>query len=167
MAHFAQLDDNNIVTQVLVVANQELLDETGVESEEKGISFCRDLFGPDTRWVQTSYSGSIRKQFAAVGFRYDATADVFISPCLVKGMVLNPVTFDWEYPYPAPTDGFLYRWDEESESWQRIPKPFPSWVLDSNGSFYTPPVPQPTDGQFYTWDEATLSWQPDPDEPSA
>jgi hypothetical protein len=77
MAHFAQLDDNNIVTQVIVVNNAELLDN-GVESEAKGISFCQSLLGG--RWIQTSYSGSIRRQFAGIGFSYDPQADVFVPP---------------------------------------------------------------------------------------
>ncbi len=64
MAHFAQLDDNNIATQVIVVANAELLLD-GVESEVKGISFCKSLFGEDTKWKQTSYNGNIRKNYYA------------------------------------------------------------------------------------------------------
>ena len=64
MAHFAQLDETNIVTQVIVVHNNELLDN-GVESEAKGVAFCQSLFGGT--WVQTSYNGNIRKNFAGIG----------------------------------------------------------------------------------------------------
>ena len=77
MAHFAQLDDNNVVIQVIVVHNNELIDETGAESEEQGIEFCKSLFGEDTRWVQTSYSGNFRGIYAGVGYIYDVNANVF------------------------------------------------------------------------------------------
>ena len=77
MAHFAQLDETNIVTQVIVVNNDELLDN-GVESEAKGIAFCQSLLGGT--WVQTSYNGNIRKNYAGIGYSYDATRDAFIAP---------------------------------------------------------------------------------------
>jgi hypothetical protein len=76
MAHFAQLE-NNIVTQVIVVNNNELLDN-GVESEAKGIAFCQSLFGGT--WIQTSYNGNIRKNYAGIGYTYDPTRDAFIAP---------------------------------------------------------------------------------------
>lgn len=79
MAHFAQLDENNVVTQVIVVSNDELMDN-GVESEAKGIAFCQSLFGADTRWVQTSYNAKFRGVYAGIGFTYDAGKDVFVAP---------------------------------------------------------------------------------------
>jgi hypothetical protein len=77
MAHFAQINENNIVTQVIVVHNNELLDN-GVESEAKGIQFCQSLFGGN--WIQTSYNGNIRKNYAGIGYVYDAQKDAFIPP---------------------------------------------------------------------------------------
>jgi hypothetical protein len=77
MAHFAQLDESNIVTQVIVVHNNELLDN-GVESEAKGAAFCQSLLGGN--WIQTSYNGNIRKNYAGIGFTYDQTRDAFIPP---------------------------------------------------------------------------------------
>jgi hypothetical protein len=77
MAHFAELDDNNIVKQVVVVHNNELLDESGNESEQKGIDFCNNLFGG--QWIQTSYNGSIRKNFAGQGCIYDSIRDAFLT----------------------------------------------------------------------------------------
>jgi len=77
MAHFAKLNENNIVTQVIVISNNELLDN-GTESESKGIAFCQSLF--DGNWKQTSYNDNIRKNYAGVGFTYDATRDAFIAP---------------------------------------------------------------------------------------
>jgi hypothetical protein len=77
MAHFAELDDNNIVQRVIVVHNNELLDN-GTESEAKGIAFCKSLFGGN--WIQTSYNATFRKNYAAAGFIYDAIKDAFIPP---------------------------------------------------------------------------------------
>jgi hypothetical protein len=79
MAHFAQLDENNVVTQVIVVSNDELMDN-GMESEAKGIAFCQSLFGADTRWVQTSYNDKLRGVYAGIGYTYDADKDVFVAP---------------------------------------------------------------------------------------
>lgn len=79
MAHFAKLDANNVVEQVIVIHNNELMDD-GVESEEKGIDFCKSLFGIDTKWVQTSYNNSFRGTYAGIGYIYDADNDIFIAP---------------------------------------------------------------------------------------
>ncbi len=79
MAHFAELDENNIVLRVVVVSNEMLL-EDGQESEAKGIAFCKQLFGEDTIWMQTSYNGSKRKNYAGIGFVYDQPRDAFIAP---------------------------------------------------------------------------------------
>lgn len=78
MAHFAQIDENNIVIQVIVVANEDILDADGQESEEVGIAFCKSLLGEHTRWVQTSYNNNFRGMFAGVGAYYDALLDVFV-----------------------------------------------------------------------------------------
>jgi len=80
MAHFAQLDENNIVTRVIVVGNPDCLDENGNESEEVGIAFCRSITSPDSKWVQTSYNGTIRGKCAGINDTYDEQTDVFISP---------------------------------------------------------------------------------------
>ena len=78
MAHFAQLDDNNVVITVTVINNEVLLDENGVEQESIGAEFCAELFGG--RWIQTSYNGKFRKRYAGRGFIYDETKDEFIDP---------------------------------------------------------------------------------------
>jgi hypothetical protein len=159
MAHFAQLDTSGKVLQVITVANAEILDSSGSESEEKGISFCKDLFGEDTDWVQTSYTGSFRKQFASVGFTYNKDNDLFIRPCPLKGLRLNPETFDWEYPSEPPLDGYLYSWDQDQEDWARVEKPFPSWVADYTLGQYVAPVERPLAPGAYYWNEETLSWE--------
>ena len=81
MAHFAQLDENNIVLQVIVVHNNELLDN-GVESEAKGIAFCQSLFGANTIWKQTSYNANFRGTYAGIGYTYDPINDVFVKPVI-------------------------------------------------------------------------------------
>jgi hypothetical protein len=120
MAHFAQLDTNNVVTQVIVVHNNELLDANGVESEAKGASFCQSLFGADTIWVQTSYNANFRKNYAGIGYSYDPARDAFIPPKPYPSWVLNEDTCQWQAPFPYPTDGGSYYWDEATQSWVSV-----------------------------------------------
>jgi hypothetical protein len=117
MAHFAQLDQNNIVTQVIVVDNKELLDN-GVESETKGVEFCNNLLGGT--WIQTSYNGTIRKNYAGIGFVYDTTRNAFISPKPFESWLLNESTCKWESPIPMPTEG-IWQWDETTKCWIELP----------------------------------------------
>ena len=114
MAHFAQLDESNIVTQVIVVANEELM-ENGAESETKGIAFCQSLFGGE--WKQTSYNGNFRKNYAGIGFTYDAQRDAFIPQKPYPSWILNESTCLWDAPTPMPTDDKRYSWDEATTSW--------------------------------------------------
>ena len=118
MAHFAQLDENNRVVQVVVISNDDCRNATGEESEEVGTAFCRSLFGEDTRWKQTSYSGSLRRRFAGVGFTYDEIRDVFIAPQPFSSWVFNSETTDWDPPVPRPEEG-VWVWDEAAHRWQR------------------------------------------------
>jgi hypothetical protein len=117
MAHFAQLDQSNIVTQVIVVANAELLLD-GVENETKGVIFCKSLFGEDTKWVQTSYNGNIRKNYAGIGFIYDPIADHFFAPQPYPSWTLNDDAI-WEAPVARPDDGF-YTWNEDTQEWDLV-----------------------------------------------
>jgi hypothetical protein len=80
MAHFARIADNGNVQSVIVVNNEVLKDENGIEQEKIGIAFCQSLYGEDTKWVQTSYNGNFRGRFAGTGMTYDAKADEFIAP---------------------------------------------------------------------------------------
>jgi hypothetical protein len=115
MAHFAEIGLDNSVLRVIVVNNAELLDGDGVEQESLGADFCRDLFGGT--WVQTSYNGNIRKNFAGQGFTYDSTRDAFIPPKPFTSWTLDEATCRWEAPIPYPDDGQMYLWDEASETW--------------------------------------------------
>lgn len=114
MAHFAELDADNKVVRVVVVNNKELIDD-GVESESKGIAFLLSIFG-HKRWVQTSYSGSIRKNFAGVGMTYDSDRDAFIPPRPFASWTLDEATCRWVAPSPMPSGG-LWRWDESAVAW--------------------------------------------------
>ena len=116
MAHFAELDENNVVKQVIVVHNNELLVD-GVESEAKGIEFCQSLFGGT--WIQTSYNGNIRRNYAAIGMTYDEVRDAFISPKFFPSWVLNEETLEWEAPVPRPTSG-SWEWEEETQEWVEV-----------------------------------------------
>ena len=131
MAHFAQLDADNIVTKVIVVDNKEIADPfTGQEDEILGIAFCKKLLGG--KWVQTSYNGSIRKRYAGIGYSYNASLDAFVAPKPFASWVLNNETADWESPVgPAPalteaetTALSRYEWDEENAQWKLVtPEP--------------------------------------------
>ena len=126
MAHFAQLDENNVVTQVIVVSNEDTSDSNGVEVEEIGVAFCKKLLGADTNWKQTSYNNTFRVRYAGIGYTYNAELDAFIAPKSFESWVLNTETADWESPVgPAPTlteaeteARSFYRWDEEAGAWE-------------------------------------------------
>ena len=132
MAHFAQLDENNVVLQVIVVNNSELLDENGQESEERGVAFCKSLFGVNTLWVQTSYNGTFRGSFAGQGFVHVPESDVFIEPSPGASWTLQKTPAKWVPPVPYPEDAIFhlnwalplnYSWDEDNQSWVALPPP--------------------------------------------
>jgi hypothetical protein len=112
MAHFAKIE-NSVVTQVIVVNNNELLVD-GIEVESKGAEFCQSLFGGS--WKQTSYNGTIRRRYAGVGYSYDEIADVFITPKPFASWSLDS-NYDWQAPIDYPADGKLYSWDEANQVW--------------------------------------------------
>ena len=118
MAHFAQINENNIVTQV-IVADQDVIN-TG-------------LFGSPSSWIQTSYNTHggvhtqggtpLRKNYAGIGYTYDATRDAFIPPKVFDSWTLNDNTCLWESPVAHPNDGKLYRWDEPTLAWVEVVVP--------------------------------------------
>jgi hypothetical protein len=120
MAHFAELDENNVVLRVIVINNNELLDENGQESEAKGIAFCQSLFGGN--WKQTSYNANFRKNYPGAGFTYRADLDAFVAPQPYPSWTLNLETARWIPPVPHPNngDGKIYDWDETTQSWVEI-----------------------------------------------
>lgn len=116
MAHFAKLDNANIVTQVIVVDNSVITNEDGVEVEQLGVDFLESLYNHRI-WKQTSYSGSFRTHFAGVGWKYDGTLDAFIPPKPFESWTLNQTTHVWEAPVAYPTDGNVHVWDEPNQQW--------------------------------------------------
>jgi hypothetical protein len=124
MAHFCQLDENNVVTQVIVVDNKDCADATGVEKESIGIAFCERLLGGT--WKQTSYNGSIRKNYAGLGYTYDSEHDAFIPPKPFASWILNEESCLWDAPVAMPEDAGTgeppkrYSWDEATTSWVEV-----------------------------------------------
>lgn len=120
MAHFAKLDKNNVVLEVNVVDNKELLDADGVEHEALGIAFLIEWSGKHPYWKQTSYNSKFRKNYAGIGYTYDADRDAFIPPKPYDSWVLNEDTCLWNAPVPYPNDGKFYSWDETTLSWKEF-----------------------------------------------
>ena len=124
MAHFAKLDENNVVTEVHVVANRDTSDANGVEKEYIGQAFLEKLFGGT--WKQTSYNGNIRKNYAGIGYTYREDIDAFVPPKPFASWVLNEETAQWEAPTPMPEDAGTgeppkrYTWDEDSVNWIEV-----------------------------------------------
>jgi hypothetical protein len=118
MAHFAKLDENNVVLEVHVVHNNELLVD-GVESEAKGVEFLVSLFG-NSNWKQTSFNATIRKNAAGIGYTYDPNRDAFIPPQPYASWVLDEQTCQWNPPIQYPSDDKRYEWDEQTTSWKEI-----------------------------------------------
>jgi hypothetical protein len=116
MAHFAKLDENNNVLAVHVV-NNDVITIDGVESEQAGIDFLTGLHGHD-KWKQTSYNGTIRKNYAGIGYTWDGVG--FAAPQPYPSWTKNSSTYLWEPPTPMPTDGKIYSWDEATTSWIEV-----------------------------------------------
>jgi hypothetical protein len=119
MAHFAKLDENNVVIDVNVVNNNELLDENGIESEQKGIDFLTSWSGGYSNWKQTSYNGNMRKNYAGIGFTYREDIDAFVPPKPFASWLLND-NAQWEAPVVMPNDGKMYLWNEQNQRWEEF-----------------------------------------------
>lgn len=115
MAHFAQLDENNLVTQVIVIDNKDTADAAGVEKEHIGAAFCERLLGGT--WKQTSYNSNFRKRYAGKGMKYDADLDMFVVPQPYPSWTLD-ANGDWQPPTPQPEGD--YEWNEGTQSWDAV-----------------------------------------------
>jgi len=116
MAHFARIDENNIVTQVVVVDNKDTSDASGVEKEHIGAAHLEKILGGT--WKQTSYNGKIRKNYAGIGYTYmPLPIDGFVPPRPFESWNLDPDVCQWVPPVAMPTDGNMYSWDEDTTSW--------------------------------------------------
>lgn len=174
MAHFALINEENIVQSVIVINNSILINpNTGLEDENLGIEFCKSLYGQDTKWVQTSYNSNFRKNYAGIGYLYNQDLDAFIPPKPYASWILDTETYQWSSPVPYPEDEKVYDWDEENVRWSPrgciydsslnafiYPQPYPSWTLDLETYEWTPPIPYPDldDEKNYDWDEENMKW---------
>jgi len=148
MAHFAQLDENNIVLQVISIDNNVTYDNNSIEHEDLGIALCKQLYGNETVWVQCSFnagngieylkSNGFRKNFPSIGSEYREDLDAFITSKPWNSWILNETTCGWEAPVAYPSDGITFIWNDGTKSW------------DDNG------------GQIYLWDENNQEWILDP-----
>lgn len=118
MAHFAKLDENNLVVDVIVVNNSDLINADGVEDELTGINYLKNIFGNDTKWVQTSYNSKFRKRYAAIGMIYDSIRDAFVNQKPFDSWVFDEDSCVWVPPVPYPNDiENYYTWDEINQIW--------------------------------------------------
>lgn len=121
MAHFAQLNESNVVTQVIVIANEDCGGGEFPSSEVVGQEFISSL-GLNGIWKQTSYNNNFRKRYAGLGYTYDQENDVFITPKPFNSWILNS-EFEWEAPIPQPDETHSWIWNEENLSWEEIQPP--------------------------------------------
>ena len=135
MAHFCRLDENNVVTQVIVVANEDTTDTNGVEVEEIGVAFCKKLLGAETNWKQTSYNNNFRVRYAGISYLYSEELDAFIAPSPHNSWVLVEETADWESPLGAAPElteeeiasRSFYKWDEDAYQTDNTT----GWILET------------------------------------
>lgn len=117
MAHFAKINENNIVEEVIVVNNSDCENLPFPESEQIGISFLNSI-GLGNNWKQTSYIKSFRKNFASIGYGYDSDLDAFIEPKPYNSWILNEDICVWEAPVPLPDNIHTYIWNEQELKWE-------------------------------------------------
>ena len=144
MAHFAQLDENNVVTQVIVVSNDDTSDSNGTETESIGVAFCQKLLGADTNWKQTSYNGNMRGNYAGIGYTYMSnvatlgvgSTDIFISQQPYASWTISTSAAQWEAPITQPTltdeqvaAMSYYTWDESAYQADTSDPKTAGWVL--------------------------------------
>ena len=162
MAHFAEVDKDPFaaarsstpatVLRVIVVGDSDCVGSDGFEDEATGIAFCQAQLGG--KWLQTSYNGSLRFNFAGAEYMWDGTG--FYMPQPSPSWTLDSA-YQWQPPVTKP-DG-IQNWDEDNQTWIEQ-KPFPSWTWDADGGRWEAPTPYPgvENGPLYEWDEATTSW---------
>ena len=167
MAHFAEIDSNNVVLRVLVVSNDE---------EHRGQEFLADDMGLGGTWVKCSYNTrhgvhygedgqpdggtALRINYPGEGMTYDPTLDAFLYPQPFPSWVLDESIGSWKSP-----TGEMFKpghvWDEDSQAWVPKDQPYPSWVWNETDDQWEPPIPVPDDfseEKIYDWDEGTQSW---------
>ena len=120
MAHFAEIDDNNVVTRVIVVSNDDCGGGDYPESDAIGAAFCNSLLGGT--WKQTSYNNNFRFRYAGIGYTFNEELDAFIAPQPYPSWTLDESTTDWVAPVAMPTEG-AWIWDENNQEWDEVASP--------------------------------------------
>lgn len=126
MAHYALLNENNEVVQVITGVDENVIQTDTDGTQVGGSSEAWEAFYAALPWFagltckRTSYNGKIRKNYAGIGYTYDAARDAFIPPKPFNSWVLDEDTCQWQAPTPMPTDGKFYRWVEDNLNWQVI-----------------------------------------------
>ena len=120
MGHFVKLDEQNLVIDATVVNNETLGNLPFPESEPVGVAFLTEWSGGYTNWKQTSYNGNFRKNYAGIGYTYDAQRDAFIPPQPYASWILDEEKCQWEPPISYPDDGNRYQWDESTLTWTQL-----------------------------------------------
>jgi hypothetical protein len=119
MAHYTKIGKGSIVTRVHVLDNEVLLKD-GKEDEATGAEFLQNIHGNKDLYIQTSYNGTFRKNYAGIGYKYDLARDAFIEPKPFDSWILDEDTCRWDAPIPRPDDDKTYVWDEDTTSWKEI-----------------------------------------------
>jgi len=120
MAHFAQINSDNVVTQVIVVSNDDCGGGTYPSSDAVGAAFCNNLLGGT--WKQTSYNNNFRKRYAGIGYTFNGALDAFVAPKPYPSWTLNEDTADWEAPVERPEEG-MWTWNEATQEWDEVATP--------------------------------------------
>jgi hypothetical protein len=139
MSHWAEIDSENKVIQVVVGNNND---------PDEGYQWLVDNLGGT--WVKTSYNNNIRKNFAGIGYKYDEQRDAFIPPKPYESWILDEEVCQWKAPIARPQDGNYYDWDEKTISWKEQD------VQESSGEAVLPPYP--SDGNVYKFNVENNSW---------
>jgi len=174
MAHFAQLDQNNVVIWVTPIDNSVITDENGVEQESLGIQYIHDTI-PDSEnytWKQTSINNNFRVRYAGIGYYYDENLDAFIPPKFFDNWIFDSNKLEWIPPIPRPEYELVddtiirYEWEQRTLEWttRQDKSPYPSWIAvryDDGSMSWQPPISYPNDGKFYSWNEESQSWDLD------
>lgn len=119
MAHFARINENNIVDEIIVISNEDCQNLDFPESESIGQEFITSI-GLSGNWKQTSYNANFRKKYAGIGDTFDETRDAFITSKPFTSWILNEDTCVWEAPIERPSNGKFYRWNEDEQSWEEV-----------------------------------------------
>ena len=123
MAHFAKLDENNIVLEVHVVNNDDIQNLPFPESETVGIAYLNS-FLPEANWKQTSYNNNFRFRYAGIGHTFHPECGEhggFAEPPMLEYFIFDETTCSWVPPVPYPVDGFEYYWNDATRSWTKVP----------------------------------------------